>query len=588
MLNQCLVTRLVLGLVLCMAIIAGAFAPPHLSAAAIGLPGIPGLPNPNNVIKGAAAQQLINALNKTIFDNQPIRSSADKAYPTVPTLPGPSFIADRTGGKVSVNHDGALTLGPGDYTLTVQTFCMKYTSHSPQSNTFHLAPLQGKWADIIAAVQSRAVAAGVPHRQIQVLSWQLQAGLKYQELSPLSKSLVDRFIPEFRPRLNQSFYEQIQATWSRASSTIPGVPSMDSMLDQLGDAGRFIRELENARNTLLSDADDYNSIARIFVQPPKGGPEAVESTAWSVIGDRLYARFINPGNFLGPGELELRVLPAPHASRPMTFQVASLGNAPFVRSVADAGPNVGFPAGANVGVPGADVQPLGIAPEPPSPGPSPSPTPSCETPPYGSGNDGVPGGDITRHPFHAVTVGKVAAHPGIDDFAPRDTPVYADLQPTVPVDDLNNAGIYHKPGASLNISETGNLQLVDAKVWLQPWDKPGDDYGGIVRLVARYQGDSGKIYTIDIDYLHLINKSHHPRNDAGEPIDNAGKPIAEDAYKGCVGFGPEMQNGKLLSKDELAKHPRVGYLGATQTSHTHIQATFAGNNFDPASLLASN
>ncbi len=584
--------RLAFFLIAILAFVVGStvHAPQSSAIGLPGVPGVPGVPNPNDVIKGAAAQQIINALNKTISDNEPIRSSADKVYATVAAPPGPEFGAGGKAGRVSVTRDGLLTLSPGDYSLNTQVFCMKYTSHSPMSNTFRLAPLEGKWADIIAAVQSRAVAADVPHPQTQLLSWQLQAGLKYQELSPQSKALVDRLIPEFRPRLNQSFYEMIQATWSKASSTIPGVPSMDSMLDQLGDAGRFIRQLEYARNTLISYADDYQSVARLFVQAPQTKPETVANTAWSIISDRVYARLINNGDFRGPGVLEVRVMPVAHANRVTRFDVASAGESmaqdAALQPVADNGAPAPFPAGADVGVPGADVQPLGIAPEAPTPGPSPSPTSTpCSKPAYGGGVDGVPGGDA-HHPFKP---NDPHGHPGTDVFAQRDTPVYVDVQPHVSADALNAAGLYHSTG-SLNIPESGDLELVDGKVSLQPW-LPGvdDEYGGIVRLTLEYKGESGKIYPIAVDYLHLITDKYNPRNvKTKQFIDNSGNPIAEKAYKGCIGLGPDMKPGAALSVEELAKHPLIGYLGATENAHTHIQATFSGHNFDPAPLLASN
>jgi hypothetical protein len=142
----------------------------------------------------------------------------------------------------------------------------------------------------------------------------------------------------------------------------------------------------------------------------------------------------------------------------------------------------------------------------------------------------------------------------------------------------------------LNIPETGDMQLLNAKVVIQPWAGSGTwDWGGIVELVANYKATSGTVYPIKIDYLHLIAPGHNPRNvTTNQWIDNNGKPIAENAYKGCSGFGPDMKAGATLSAEELAKHPLIGYLGATETPHTHIQATYSGHNFDPAPLLASN
>jgi hypothetical protein len=261
---------------------------------------------------------------------------------------------------------------------------------------------------------------------------------------------------------------------------------------------------------------------------------------------------------------------------------------PVSPQLADSGAPVPFPAGGDVGVPGVDVQPLGIAPEAPTPGPSPSPSPSCDTPPYGGGSDGVPGGNPGFQPYDAKK------HGGIDVGAPRDTPVYVDLQQSVPVDSLNTASIFHGGGSTLHIPETGALKLVGATVWVQPWTAGGDQYGGIIRLKVQYQADSGNMYSMNVDYLHLITKDFPPKKDNGEFIDNNGKPIGEGHYSGCLGFGPQMKPWAKLSADELAKHPLIGYLGATQqnapasSSHVHIQAAYAGQSFDPTPILASN
>jgi hypothetical protein len=253
--------------------------------------------------------------------------------------------------------------------------------------------------------------------------------------------------------------------------------------------------------------------------------------------------------------------------------------------------NAGVPGGM-FGMPNANVQPLGIAPEAPTPGPSPSSRP-CDPSSYGNGVDGVPRGNA-RHPFKPEDPN---GHPGTDVFAPRDTPVYADIAPEVSADDLNKLPIYHNAGASLGIPETGNLRLTGATVLLV---QPGPidygnhvyDWGGIVQLTLTYQGSSGATYQINLQYLHLINDTHHPQNDAKQPIDNAGNVIGPDDYSGCVGFGSDMKNGARLSLEELARHPLIGYLGATQTSHTHIQAIMSVNGhslyFDPQPLLASN
>ena len=558
---------------------------------AIGLPGIPGIPPVQNVIKGAALQQATKALGVTLTEEAPLRLSSASPYPTVAQPPGGAF-GNSLSSRARVARDGSITLGPGDYQLGVQVFCLAVHLHSPSQNTFSLAPLQGKWADIISAVQTRGTLAGVAHPDLQMLSWQLQAGMKYQELSSRSRSLVDSLIPEYRSRLNESYFEQIQGTWNKYASQIPGVPSLDSMLGQMGDVGQAILQLEQERDTLIGYQNDYQYVANLFAPAGTPGHQNGASTLWSVVAPNVYARLIMAGDYRGPGQLEVRV--ANGAAMTTPLRLASAG---LIRSdLPELAQDDGVPGGM-FGLPDANVQPLGVAPEAPTPGPSPSPSP-CDSSAYGGGTDGVPGGHAT-HPFNPEDP---KGHPGTDVFAPRDTPVYADIQPTVSADDLNKLPIYHNPGAGLGIPETGDLTLKGATVQLNPGNAPspgnpgfgnsGYDWGGVVQLTLTYQGGSGATYQILLDYLHLINSTHHPQNDAKQWIDNKGDPIGPDDYNGCIGYGNDMKGGAKLSPDELARHPLIGYLGATQTSHTHIQAIMTVGShsfyFDPQPLLESN
>src|ERR1700730_11565103 len=103
----------------------------------IGLPSIPGVPPPENVLKGAALKEATKALGTTLAEEAPIRSSANVVYATVASLPGTPFNPGARG-SVQVHPDGSIALSPGDYQLGVQVFCMAATSHSPSGNTFQL------------------------------------------------------------------------------------------------------------------------------------------------------------------------------------------------------------------------------------------------------------------------------------------------------------------------------------------------------------------------------------------------------------------------------------------------------------------
>src|SRR5579872_2243868 len=249
---------------------------------AFGFPGFPGIPPVQNVMKGAALEQATKALGVTLTAEAPLRLTAVAPYPTVAQLPGSAF-GERLASGARVASDGSISLLPGDYRFTAQVFCLAAHLHSPLQNTFSLAALQGKWADIISAVQTRGTLRGIAHNDLQMLSWQLQGGLKYQELSPRSRSLVDTLIPEYRSRLNESFLEEIQHTWNDYAGKIPGVPSLDSMLGQMGDVGKAILQLEEDRNLLIGYQNDYQYVARLFAPTGSSGHGGAASTPWSIV-----------------------------------------------------------------------------------------------------------------------------------------------------------------------------------------------------------------------------------------------------------------------------------------------------------------
>jgi len=324
---------------ICACLILTSLLPASQSVARIGLPGIPGLPGGggDQLFKGA----VVSALRKTLHDEAPILASTD-LFPTVDALPGAAF---RPGGDaraifrhIASSRDGTVALAPGDYQIAVATFCMKARAHSPNGNTFRLARLQGKSADIITALNSRAVGSGIPQSDIQTLSWDLQAGMKYEEIPARTRGVLDRLIPEFKPRLTQSYYERVQSTWAHLSSTVPGLPSLDASLSRMGDVGNTILTLKHTRDELLADSNNFNALSSALA-PPTARQNST-GTPWSQTGNGVYERLLNEGTFMGPGTLQIRVAGNPSA-----------GQATRSVHITDL-----------VGNPDADVQPLSQSP----------------------------------------------------------------------------------------------------------------------------------------------------------------------------------------------------------------------------------
>jgi hypothetical protein len=241
-----------------------------------------------------------------------------------------------------------------------------------------------------------------------------------------------------------------------------------------------------------------------------------------------------------------------------------------------------------------------------SPAPKSTTTGSCDLSATGNASDfyGVQGGTVMQ----AFLAG--GKHPGIDITHLRDDPVFVNLRVEVPLSEFNSARLLStKEMTGLGVPGTGVARLMDATVIIQPW-YPGcpsshsctnpttdDSYGGIVGLAAHYQFGQNQILTIYVEYEHLISQAYQPRKDDGTYINNQGQTIGQGTYVtqqlGCVGFGTTMANGTTLNVDRLDDHPLIGYLGATQSPHVHIQTAFAlgrqgylhSNFFDPGIVL---
>jgi len=248
---------------------------------------------------------------------------------------------------------------------------------------------------------------------------------------------------------------------------------------------------------------------------------------------------------------------------------------------------------------------------------------NCDPNMVGTASDfaGVPGGGVMQ-PFKGEF-----GHKGVDIQKLRGTPVFANIRAEIPLTELNGVKVVRgqvyfpcggtpgrggsddadcfkveKNSTGLGIPGTGNARLVDALVLVQRWSPPKDPvtdgYGGLVGFATHYQytGNDGAshTFTVYLEYEHLITADYPPRKDNGDYVDNENRRIKPGQYTGCKGFGAGMQNRRVMTAAELANHPLIGYLGATENPHVHIQAAYGpgstgylrGPFFDPTVMLA--
>lgn len=206
--------------------------------------------------------------------------------------------------------DGSVTLEPGDYEIPMTLFCMKQRASSPPGHRYILAPLQGSRASVIAALNANAAGQDIDYGPLQELSWSIQAGLAYSDMSEASQSLVDQLIPSYKSQLRGSFLDEIESTYNTVSG-FTNLPSFDSALNQLGVAGQVIREYQQFRDTLLRHQNDYDQLLTTLI-PTSRTTSAIggaERTPWSRIDNQVYARMITQGSAGERGRLQIRVLP---------------------------------------------------------------------------------------------------------------------------------------------------------------------------------------------------------------------------------------------------------------------------------------
>lgn len=273
------------------------------------------IPNVFNAAKDAAVRQALSQFGQSIGAQLPIVVNKSDAYPTA-ALPGRPFAPGRApntlAGALRASADGTVALAPGDYEFTVGVFCMKSYAHSPSGHRYVVAPLHGAAADVFRALNSRVPSYALDHRAVQVLSWDIQAGLPYTAMQPAQRGIVDRVIPDFKNRLSGDVYERIRSQYDQTAGRVPGMPSFEGALGRLGAAGQAVVELQTLRQLMMQPPRTYEELAREVVPfasliPSEAGGSG--ATPWSRYSDRVFVRFVTAGNYATPGTYQVRVLP---------------------------------------------------------------------------------------------------------------------------------------------------------------------------------------------------------------------------------------------------------------------------------------
>ncbi|MDB9526968.1 AHH domain-containing protein [Oscillatoria sp. CS-180] len=297
----------------------------------VGCADVPGVPDVlEDVIGDAVEREITNALLEVVRDDIPIEISTDNLYPTISQLPDSPFspegsalepedtILDVIQKMLLVSPDGTLELMPGDYAAKIYLYCLKpnapgipvHEYASPNGHRYLLAPAAGSRADVIRALNVRALGSGLSHTQLNVLMWNIQTGVDYEEMAPDVRETIDYLIPDYRDSLSQDFVEQIISTWNTVSSLHSDLPSFEDALNELGDVGQFIKATMSVREQLIQHGTNYFALSEDFIIPVSSNEaERYADVPWSIISDRIYARMVTQGRTGEFGSLQIRVLP---------------------------------------------------------------------------------------------------------------------------------------------------------------------------------------------------------------------------------------------------------------------------------------
>ncbi len=203
-------------------------------------------------------------------------------------------------------------LSPGDYVIPVMTYCMEQAGSSPSGHIYSLSKLEGIRAAMIRELNLRAPPK-FNVQDIQIVSWSLQAGLAYDEMTNESQKLINEVIPQFKIQLKESFLSVLEKKWNKVSNNSHGlVPSFsessEKLLIELGEVGKKIIKIRQFRALLNDVGNDYSKLSELINTTSSLNKKEIPETLWSQVSNNVYARFVTNGHFQEIGFVQIRVL----------------------------------------------------------------------------------------------------------------------------------------------------------------------------------------------------------------------------------------------------------------------------------------
>lgn len=251
-------------------------------------------------------------LGKILHSENPVFIDANARFPVVENLPKSAFNPKASfKNRISYTADGKISLLPGDYVIPVMTYCMESSGSSPSGYSYVINKLQGSKASIIRNINLKALPRFAPHN-VQILSWSIQNGLSYEEMTRQSQEIIDAVVPESKAELQQSLLKKLSDEWDKVADNSRGLlPSFDQasddVLNSIGAPGRAILRMRKFRDQVKEVGNDYSSLSWLISTNGTRPKSPVRS--WSRFSDRVFIRFITQGAFQEIGQIQIRVLP---------------------------------------------------------------------------------------------------------------------------------------------------------------------------------------------------------------------------------------------------------------------------------------
>ncbi len=237
--------------------------------------------------------------------NAPVTISSDNLYPVTESLPGNEFNPSILDLRNAQQDD---VIPPGDYIIPVDVYCLQKVASSPKGHRYLLGQYGGKRKEVLAALNKAATKSDIPHKDLQNLSWAIQAGVSYKEMPDSMQVMVNKLIPDYRSKLKQEWWKEVESAWNQGSKLL-NLPSFDRFVtSNFGEFGSTLLAFRQTHQRLVNRGQDWRNLSNIFIiDNGIQGVGNVSATPWSKVADNIHARFVTEGNAQDVGLLMLRV-----------------------------------------------------------------------------------------------------------------------------------------------------------------------------------------------------------------------------------------------------------------------------------------